>query len=493
MPLDSAAFCVVDVETTGLSAREDRVVEIAAIRCDATGQRVDEWHSLVDPDGPVYGTGVHGITDAMVADAPRFAEVAPRLLESLDGAVLVAHNAGFDRGFLREELAQVGIVDRLLPHLCTMHLRRHVGMPAPQQHRLAWACWQCGVPLGGAHAAVIDARATAGLLSHYLERARASGAQRVGDLAAGAATAASCGGPAPRIVGRPAPARLSARPVPSPPLRPARAPGAETKSVYRDALRAAVADFQLDPDEVDELHALVVDLGLGVQEIDAVHRSFISERLTEYLDDDELSWDELEQLRLLARLLAVDGRWLADLVEPVRPRHQSMTLSAAVASDVDDDALDAPLSVCFTGEFLALPLTRQEVQALAGDAGMHVKSGVSGALDVLVCLDPYSGTGKLRKAEANGTVVVDQDTFLALAGVRVGRTSDVLATIARRRRQRLAGAKQRAPKPSVRGRSASSPAPAATAVEQTLWCEAGSHEWRRPAQRGRPPKRCPEH
>lgn len=253
-------------------------------------------------------------------------------------------------------------------------------------------------------------------------------------------------------------------------------------------------DLQLDAGEVDELHELVVRLGMDAEAIGAAHRAFIAERLDAYLDDDELSWDELEQLRVLGRLLAADGRWLADLVEPVRPRRASARLEDVAGHSPDDtDTLAAPLSVCFTGEFTAMPLTRQQVQELAADAGMVVKSGVSRGLDVLVCLDPHAGTGKLRKAEAEGTVVVDQDMFLALAGVRVAQTGGILATVASRRRHRAAIKPTRPKRTPMQDRPANAVPTANDATEQTLWCESGAHEWRRPAQRGRPPKRCPEH
>ena len=160
--IDDVAFCVVDVETTGLQPGADRVLEIAVVRCDSAGSPVDEWHTLVQPQRPVDGEWVHGISDAMVADAPRFDEVAHRLLESLDGALLVAHNAAFDRRFVEEELARAGHAVSL-PYLCTMHMRRHVGMPAPVMHRLSWACWQAATPIGQAHAAISDARAVASL------------------------------------------------------------------------------------------------------------------------------------------------------------------------------------------------------------------------------------------------------------------------------------------------------------------------------------------
>jgi hypothetical protein len=286
------------------------------------------------------------------------------------------------------------------------------------------------------------------------------------------------------------------RPVLRSPVAP------DALKLYKAALTEAVHDFELDGDEVDELRDLVAELGMSAAEIQSAHREFVRERLAEYLDDDELSWEEYEQLRILSRLLAIDGVWLAELVADVRPHHVAATVVRIDFAEpsTDDVVLDAPISVCFTGPFEAMPLTRDEVQALAVDAGMDVRSGVSAKLDVLVCRDPYAGTSKLRKAESLGTVLVDQETFLAIAGVATptpSPTAAVLNAIASRRRiARAERAKTAMPQTSRA--SESTPRRVTVAVsdvprEQSLWCEAGEHAWSRPAQRGRPPKRCPEH
>jgi DNA polymerase III subunit epsilon len=504
MRIDDVAFCVVDVETTGLQPGIDRVLEIAVVRCDSAGSPVDEWHTLVHPKSPVDGECVHGINDAMVAAAPTFDELLPRLLSSLDGAVLVAHNAAFDRRFIEEELARAGH-PIALPYLCTMHMRRHVGLAAPVMHRLSWACWQAGTPMGQAHAAVSDARAVASLLAVYLRQSRLAGHELVGQLAMTAAAAQACQGPLLVIQAAPIDSdRLLPCSVDTVAHEVARAmPTERAVGEYRHAVSSAVEDFVLDGDEVDELHSLVVALGLSADEVAEAHRAFLRDRLNDYLDDDELTWEEYEQLRVLARLLAVDGRWLEELVTNVRPHYAALTLDS-VAADLGEDQVDltlqAPLSVCFTGPFEAMPLTRADVQALAADAGMLVRPGVSAKLDLLVCRDLYAGTSKLRAAEKHGTVVIDQETFLAIAGAATPSPSPVAAVLNQVGAQRRARVRPSpgAPLASAEGRSRPEPANASrlltgTMDEQVLWCEAGGHEWTRPAPRGRPPKCCVEH
>ncbi|MGH7635380.1 MAG: 3'-5' exonuclease, partial [Gemmatimonadaceae bacterium] len=104
--LSEASFIVVDVETTGTSARRfDRITEIAAVRVQH-GTAALVFDSLINPDRPIpsYITALTQITSEMVARAPRFAEVCSQLLGVLEGHVFTAHNAAFDWGFVSMEV-----------------------------------------------------------------------------------------------------------------------------------------------------------------------------------------------------------------------------------------------------------------------------------------------------------------------------------------------------------------------------------------------------
>ncbi|MBM3223227.1 MAG: WYL domain-containing protein [Candidatus Tectomicrobia bacterium] len=108
--LDELAFTFVDVETTGLDPTTgDRVCEIALLRVHGRTE-VARFESLVHPQRPMPSgaLAVHGITDAMLADAPSFATLLPEIYALLQDAVLVAHNARFDVGFLRHEWQRAG-------------------------------------------------------------------------------------------------------------------------------------------------------------------------------------------------------------------------------------------------------------------------------------------------------------------------------------------------------------------------------------------------
>ena len=115
----------VDIETTGGPAQRESITEIAIVQVDEDGVR--EWSSLVRPALriPDYIRRLTGIDDAMVADAPRFAEIADEVYDRLDGRLFVAHNARFDHGHLRAAFRRAGL-DIRPQVLCTVKLSRRL-------------------------------------------------------------------------------------------------------------------------------------------------------------------------------------------------------------------------------------------------------------------------------------------------------------------------------------------------------------------------------
>jgi DNA polymerase-3 subunit epsilon len=148
-------YVLLDLETTGGNALQDRITEIAALRVQA-GVEVARWSTLVNPGVriPYFIEQLTGIRNAMVADAPGFDEVGPTLLQLLDGAVLVAHNVRFDHGFLQHEFARMGVTLRVKT-LCTVRLSRLL-YPQLKGHGLDAIMQRHGIASAARHRAMGD-------------------------------------------------------------------------------------------------------------------------------------------------------------------------------------------------------------------------------------------------------------------------------------------------------------------------------------------------
>jgi len=150
------ALAFVDLETTGMSAGEDRVTDVGIVRVE--DGVVDEWSTLVNPECsiPAGIQALTGITNAMVAHSPTFERVADDVAARVAGCVMVAHNARFDYGFLKHEFARLG--RRFSAKvLCTVKLSRRL-YPDTGPHHLDAIIDRHGLPAADRHRALGDAR-----------------------------------------------------------------------------------------------------------------------------------------------------------------------------------------------------------------------------------------------------------------------------------------------------------------------------------------------
>jgi DNA polymerase III epsilon subunit-like protein len=179
-PIADVPVAVLDFETTGMWAGVDRVVEVSVVRVEPGREPELVLNTLVNPNRGMGCTFVHGITDRDVLDAPRFEQVAGRVLQAVSGCVVAAYNAGFDVRFLESELARVG-VQHAFPHLCLMYLRPMLGLG--KHCKLGTACRAHGIQLTWAHAAASDAHAAARLWMVYRREIESRNIRTFGELA----------------------------------------------------------------------------------------------------------------------------------------------------------------------------------------------------------------------------------------------------------------------------------------------------------------------
>ena len=176
-PLIALDAVVIDTETTGLDPRKARVVEIAAVRLQASQPILSEsFRTLVDPGEPIpaSATTIHRINDQAVAGAPIFADVWPEFAGYLGHAVLIGHTVAFDVAMLKRECERAGAQWHPPRTLCTRLLSRVVE-PALADYSLEGLAAWLGVEITGRHSALGDATATAKLFCGLVPRLRERG------------------------------------------------------------------------------------------------------------------------------------------------------------------------------------------------------------------------------------------------------------------------------------------------------------------------------
>ncbi len=160
-------YAIIDIETTGTSYLNGKITEIAILIHD--GHRViDEFSTLINPEQkiPYYIQQLTGITNRMVDDAPKFFEVAKKIVEMTEDQIFVAHNVSFDYNFIRQEFKNLGY-DFVREKLCTVKLSRKL-IPMKRSYSLSNLCADLNIENPHRHRAMGDAKATATLFEMLL-------------------------------------------------------------------------------------------------------------------------------------------------------------------------------------------------------------------------------------------------------------------------------------------------------------------------------------
>jgi DNA polymerase III epsilon subunit family exonuclease len=169
--LNEIEFVVLDVEAIGARNVPARVIELGAYRL-RSGKITGEFQTLINPEVPLprFITALTGITDAMVAGAPKFAEIVGSWLDFSGDAVLVAHNSMFDLPLLNREIARVFAGCRMRnAELCTVKLARHI-LPSLESHSLDALADHFALDVPERHRAAGDAKATTLILVRLLDQ-----------------------------------------------------------------------------------------------------------------------------------------------------------------------------------------------------------------------------------------------------------------------------------------------------------------------------------
>ena len=162
-------YSIIDVETTGGKYNQEGITEIAIYKFD--GEKIiDQFISLINPEIPIqpYVQQLTGINDKMLVNAPKFFQIAKRILEITEDSILVAHNSSFDYRMIKIEFERLGY-DFNIPQLCTVKLSKKL-IPDLESYKLGNLVKNLGIPISNRHRASGDALATVELFKLLLSK-----------------------------------------------------------------------------------------------------------------------------------------------------------------------------------------------------------------------------------------------------------------------------------------------------------------------------------
>lgn len=392
-------YSVIDVETTGKWARgTDRIVELAVVRLNQHFEVIDEWVSLINPDRDPGPLGIHGVSGPQLSMAPSFEMVAPDVLTILDGSVPVAHNAPFDRSFLLYAFDRCGYDIADVEWLCTLRLAHGLA--------LGKVCQRFGVDLIHAHSALADARATAELLSHLLDESPPDVEPRRVPWPSpmrppSGRVVLRAEGPAPIGAGRIEEVVRSLTSTDGMPTDPAAA------EEYWRLLNQVLEDRVVRDDELEILKAAADRLSLSQQQVLDIHYRYVSILVRSAWADGVVTEVERQDVLQVGALLSAD---LAALEQ---------WLDSGDIDETDEQIVEelAGLTVCFSGD--AGAMSRSDLEELAVQCGMSTWPRITKKVDLLVLADPYSNSGKAKKAREYGIRIMSEMQFMAMARAAV--------------------------------------------------------------------------
>lgn len=151
-------FVAFDIETTGLSAHIDRIVELGGVKYK-DGQIIDQFNELINPEMPmpIGASQINGITDKMLVGKPLLNQVLPQFLEFIENAILIAHNAKFDLGFIIKSMSRLGLGALNNDFVDTMPMSQSA-FPGRPNYKLQSLAHDLNIKALEAHRAADDAR-----------------------------------------------------------------------------------------------------------------------------------------------------------------------------------------------------------------------------------------------------------------------------------------------------------------------------------------------
>lgn len=289
----------IDVETTGLNPKLDRIIEIAGVIFDTEANEViGEFESLVNPNRniPLESSKLHGLTADHVSLAPTFEDLAPWLSQILHERPLVAHNARFDWSFVQSEFGRLDVQLNVPESICTQRLAG--GMS------LRDACSSLEIEIEHHHSALADARASLAIFEHFHSQDKMA-------LKDSSATHIALQGSAVKTISRSQIGIPSfARPVTSF-ARKITFPDHEGHFAYWAVLNEYLSDLTISKFEREALRGLAESLGIDSSEELALQKGYLDSLEAASMRDGIVSQTEAETLNAYAAALDISKTFQA--------------------------------------------------------------------------------------------------------------------------------------------------------------------------------------
>jgi DNA polymerase-3 subunit epsilon len=425
----ASRFVVLDVETSGLDPKNNRIVEIALVTFQ-DGVPIDEWNTLLNPEGSVGPTNIHGISEFDVQDAPKFHDVEEDIKARISNVVVVAHNAKFDLAFLRNEFLRSSNFTPELINICTLSASAYY-LPDIPRRRLVDCCSEIGIEIENSHSALGDAIATGKLMTYYLNPKKYP-SPRKSDV-----EATSQGGigtvPIPISAGHhsiPSSRKIALKVKEFNRMRPSynslvrllasssldtvfaesQEPGAFE---YLEKVIEALEDGAINEVETTEIEKIAAIYDLNKTVVEKLNFQLLNALAHEALKDELVSLAERRELTDIAKLLSIDEKEITKVVKGAK-EERAQRLGGDLKPLPEGWSLGQPLlvgdRVVFTG---CDPDERAKLEFQSKKVGIAITGSVSAKTKYLVTDGSYSGN-KVRDAEKFGTPKINPGEYKIL-------------------------------------------------------------------------------
>lgn len=396
----SAAFAVVDLETTGVYFYTDRIIEIGVVGLDASCQEEWRWSTLVNPHRDLGLTSMHGIVGRDVQTAPEIGDYLGYVSSLLNGRTIVGHNVNFDVGFLRGEFRRAG--QEVGPDVNYLDTKQLAGEVFGLNASLTGLCDYVGVDHPGEHHALGDALATGMVFSRLWD---SMGTQNQTMITQQLSNARNW--PTTPVVRHEGVTRPMQKPpvfahlqaLPPPETIPTLSTIGSDHDIYLSVLRRAAEDRMIDDDEVAALDTAAHELDLTADDQRDLHKTLLREAAGAMWQDGQLSQSQQRDLVDLAAVLSLT------------PQDAHNAAQTPIVAEAHLDRLQPGDNVVFTG---AMDRPRREWKEVCGRCGINVTGGISKRTTALVIADPCSESAKARRARELGVRIIAEHSFEGL-------------------------------------------------------------------------------